>query len=90
MYSPALVRELEGEKVVQVKAGQHHSLFLTEDGRVLSCGRPTYGRLGRPDLDINSDAAMPVPGQVHVGSGTTVVFIAAGELACFHPDEALA
>jgi alpha-tubulin suppressor-like RCC1 family protein len=33
-------------RVVQVECGDSHSLFLTSDGRLFSCGMTSYGRLG--------------------------------------------
>ncbi len=36
-------------------AGEHHTLVITERGALLSMGRPTYGRLGRKDVDPEKD-----------------------------------
>ncbi|KAH9938640.1 regulator of chromosome condensation 1/beta-lactamase-inhibitor protein II [Fomitopsis serialis] len=45
-------RELGGEAtVVQIVGGEHHTLFLTSDGRVYSCGRSEGGQLGLADED---------------------------------------
>jgi alpha-tubulin suppressor-like RCC1 family protein len=77
-----LVKALEGSEVSLIKPGQHHTLFLTSDGSVLSAGRPTYGRLGRRALDTASDAAMPAPEPVEAAegglAGARVVGLAAG------------
>ena len=34
------------EKNLKVASGQHHSVFVTSEGQVYSCGRGDYGRLG--------------------------------------------
>lgn len=59
VYSPMLVRALEGKGVRLIRPGQHHTLFLSNDGAVFSAGRPTYGRLGRRGLDAGSDEGVP-------------------------------
>lgn len=40
---------LSGATVVQIVGGEHHTLFLTSDGRVFACGRSNGGQLGLPD-----------------------------------------
>lgn len=40
------IRALEAYRVVAVSAGGHHSLVLTEEGRVFSFGNGLHGRLG--------------------------------------------
>ncbi len=42
-------------------SGQHHTLALTAQGKLFSCGRPTYGRLGRLGVNVNSDDAEHEP-----------------------------
>lgn len=46
VMAPKQAKHLSGEAVAAVGPGQHHTLFLTQAGRLLSAGRPTYGRLG--------------------------------------------
>lgn len=43
--------ELGGETVVEIAGGEHHTLFLTSDGRVYACGRSDCGQLGLPEDD---------------------------------------
>ncbi|TFY69968.1 hypothetical protein EVJ58_g85 [Rhodofomes roseus] len=44
--------QLGGEAtVVQIVGGEHHTLFLTSDGRVYACGRSEGGQLGLADDD---------------------------------------
>ena len=35
------------DSITAVGPGQHHTLFLTQGGKLLSAGRPTYGRSGQ-------------------------------------------
>ncbi|KAG6848913.1 hypothetical protein H0H93_012850 [Arthromyces matolae] len=45
-------RELRGDTVIQIDGGEHHSLFLTNNGKVYACGRCNVGQLGLSDDDI--------------------------------------
>jgi regulator of chromosome condensation len=54
VHSPARVQNLMknnlgGATVVEIAGGDHHTLFLTSDGRVFACGRSEDGQLGLPD-----------------------------------------
>lgn len=40
------ISALRHERIVYVSAGQHHSLFVTVDGRVLACGLNQQGQCG--------------------------------------------
>ena len=77
-----LVKALEGKGVRLIRPGQHHTLFLTDAGALLSAGRPTYGRLGRRGLDTSSDEAVPTPAEVESQesgmASTSVTGLAAG------------
>jgi len=44
--APTIVPGLIHVRVSQVSAGDYHALFLSTDGRIWSCGKSTYGRLG--------------------------------------------
>lgn len=44
--------ELDGDYVVQIDGGNHHSLFLTSRGKVYACGRSNAGQLGLADDDV--------------------------------------
>lgn len=49
-----------GATVVQIVGGEHHTLFLTSDGRVYACGRSEGGQLGLADDDAAlKDRAFP-------------------------------
>lgn len=66
VYTPHVATNLQAHTVTQLRGGQHHTLALTQEGQLLSFGRPTYGRLGRLDVAASSDnaayEAMPVDG----------------------------
>lgn len=47
-----------GAKIISVGCGQRHTVFLTNDGEVLSCGDGEYGRIGTGNT---SDAVVPEP-----------------------------
>ncbi len=60
---------------------QHHTLFLTssaEKRSLLSCGRPTYGRLGQKDADVGSDSGCPTLKPVDGLDGKSIMGAAAG------------
>lgn len=42
---------LEGDEVVQISGGEHHSVFLTRSGRVFAVGRCNAGQIGLADDD---------------------------------------
>ncbi|XP_071444865.1 uncharacterized protein ca [Hetaerina americana] len=48
---PRLVEKLCHEQVVQVSAGQYHSMALTHDGRVYTWGWGVYGQLGHGNVE---------------------------------------
>ena len=62
----------------QIASGEHHTIALTTGGDVFSCGRPTYGRLGRADAAVRSDEPDHVPKRVDGFGGEPVAFVAAG------------
>ncbi|KAI8474714.1 MAG: regulator of chromosome condensation 1/beta-lactamase-inhibitor protein II [Monoraphidium minutum] len=73
---PALAR------VAAIAGGEHHTLALTRKGEVLSFGAPTYGMLGRSNVDAgasSSDKQGPFPIDAADGLGEEAVFgVAAG------------
>jgi regulator of chromosome condensation len=76
--------ELGGKRVITIAAGEFHSVFLVEDGRVFACGRSVGGELGlgkdhvafenRPLSDC-----LPVPTQIAFPNPEDkIIHIAAG------------
>ena len=60
---------------------QHHTLFLTSSAAkssLLSCGRPTYGRLRQKDADVGSDSGCPTLKPVDGLDGKSIMGAAAG------------
>ena len=64
-FAPAPVPSLSGKRVTSISGGEHHTLAVTEGGSMLSFGRPTYGRLGRTDVNAEEDARVWQPKEVH-------------------------
>lgn len=56
--TPTLVKSLQeyGVKIKDISCAQAHTVILTEDGEVLTCGLNDYGRLGTRTL---TDASIP-------------------------------
>jgi hypothetical protein len=51
---PAVVGSLGGKRIVSMAAGNESSYFLTEEGRVLTCGLNASGQLGRQTREDQS------------------------------------
>jgi regulator of chromosome condensation len=69
-------------KIAAIAGGEHHTLALTRAGAVLSFGAPTYGMLGRSNVDAgasSSDKHAPFPIDAADGlEEEAVVGVAAG------------
>lgn len=48
-------------RAAHLSLGGTHSLLITEEGELLSCGRPSFGRLGREAVGCNAMAAVELP-----------------------------
>ncbi|KAF9054974.1 RCC1/BLIP-II [Hymenopellis radicata] len=60
-------QDLNGATVVQIVGGEHHTLFLTSNGKVYACGRCNAGQLGLPDDALqNAEHGDFLPEPVHV------------------------
>jgi alpha-tubulin suppressor-like RCC1 family protein len=85
---PKRATGLSDYKIAKIAAGEHHALALTEDGKILAWGRPTYGRLGRDDVEVGSDTGVGA-GVVKVeGLESAATGVAAGGAVsgCFSAD----
>lgn len=58
--TPTIVEGLRGYDIVWIGGGEHHSLALTRDGKVLSWGRLDINQLGIPLSQLPS-TALPQP-----------------------------
>ncbi|EJT97405.1 RCC1/BLIP-II [Dacryopinax primogenitus] len=76
--------QLNGEKVIQISGGEHHTLFLVSDGRVYACGRSDGFELGIGPVeslqDVNGDHVMSSEDQSHMRA-----YVAVPTLVAFPP-----
>ncbi|XP_063931720.1 probable E3 ubiquitin-protein ligase HERC4 isoform X2 [Zophobas morio] len=62
IFTPKSLDWLEAKSVIKAALGDNHTLFLTKDGKVYSCGNNDYGQLGhdqprkRPQLVTGLEA----------------------------------
>eukprot|EP00947_MAST-08B_sp_MAST-8B-sp1_P005310 g5310.t1 len=73
-FVPKLIEALSGVRVSAVSAGYEHSLFLTEDGKVYSCGHGGFGKLGHGNRECQL-----VPKLIEALSGVRVCGVSTGE-----------
>lgn len=83
-WYPRMIRSLRAEWVVDAAAGGHHSVFLTDEGMVWTCGDGASGQLGlgrgvqsldRPELIPPASFGERVfPHRVSAGKRHTVAF----------------
>ncbi|XP_038220844.1 RCC1-like G exchanging factor-like protein [Zerene cesonia] len=57
------IKKLGGDKIIDVVAGQDHSFFLTESGKVYSCGWGADGQTGLGNFEAQGPPA-PVRGDI--------------------------
>lgn len=74
---------LRGKTVVQAALLQHATVVLTADGKLWSCGRNSYGQLGRP---TEEEFALQF-GEVPLPDGVRMQQIAAGNHHVLAVDE---
>ena len=55
---PVLVKKLSKIGVTTIACGEHHTLICDSRGRVYSCGRSDYGRLGRSKLSQSTKSEL--------------------------------
>lgn len=72
--NPTLIQSLSGYKIVAVATGKHHSLFLTDEGDVFSCGDNSHGECG---VGNGKDQTITQPRRIDY-DGSPIVKIACG------------
>ena len=72
---PKLIEAMRGKRVVQVSAGDDHSLVLTESGEVYSFGDGSFGKLGHGDQEDQT-----LPKLIEAMRGNRVMQVSAGLL----------
>eukprot|EP00947_MAST-08B_sp_MAST-8B-sp1_P000416 g416.t1 len=72
-HVPKLIEALSGVRVCAVSAAPDHRLFLTEDGKVYSCGSGGYGQLGH-----GNEENQYAPKLIEALSGVRVCAMSAG------------
>ena len=75
---PKLIESLHGIRVTAVAAGRHHSMVLTDDGKVLTFGHGYDGKLGH-GYGVEHQKNQFVPMVIEELDGMVVVAIAAGD-----------
>lgn len=81
LFVPTVIKSLSGRGITQLACGDHHTIALTSEGSVLSFGRVSYGRLGRPaDVPLEfGDGLSDAPAAVAFPTGNAkIVSVAAG------------
>lgn len=57
---PAEIEFFEDMDIKQICGGEHHSIFLTQEGEVYACGKHDTGQLGLGE-DLREDHEIPKP-----------------------------
>ncbi|RLU20163.1 hypothetical protein DMN91_006770 [Ooceraea biroi] len=83
IFMPRAVEFTETENIEQISCGENHTVIVTKDGRVYSCGNNDYGQLGhektRKRFRLNStDSIERVPHMIKTLATKTVVQVACG------------
>lgn len=77
MEKPTKISSLKNETITQISAGGWHSLFANKDGKIYSCGKGEYGRLG-----LGNEMAKQIPQEVNLTNSSepldSILLISAG------------
>jgi hypothetical protein len=76
-FTPILVNALEKHVIVKAAVGRHHSLFLTDEGRVFGCGKNDQGEVGTPNKK-DGPFNVVTPTEILALKGKEMVEIACG------------
>jgi len=90
---PTLVKDISGHKVVKAVTGKNHSLFLTDEGKVLACGDNRFGQtVGGQATTMNKTPVLVAhegPPIVRIACGadfSVMVDVAGGVFTWGHPE----
>lgn len=90
-YSPTLSKDFSSRKWKQICCAQHHTIALSEDGKVYAIGRKEYGRLGLGENCEDAVALKEIKSlenkkctYIACGSATSFAVTEKGRQKCFY------
>ena len=79
---PTLIKDLTGHKISKVAVGRNHSLFLTDEGKVLGCGDNRFGQVHGKNIMIKTPELIswdgPSASRISCGADFRCVMILTG------------
>ena len=81
---PALIESLDGIAITRVAAGLVHSVFLSANGAVYTCGSNGHGQLGHENVALGEDLTLPM--RVDALADRCIVQVACGSFHTFMLD----
>ena len=72
--TPTLIPSLSKQRMIRVSCGGWHTLFLSEEGEVFSCGKGEFGRLGvGSEKSHNEPSAVPLDASLPPGARARMI-----------------
>ena len=83
LLHPTEVQALNDLNILEVAPGKDHGIGMNEAGCVYSWGMPTYGVLGRSDMEarMNETTPFPIPEKVSNLDDSKIIDIASGRVS---------